>query len=48
MAVGLRYTLVAQGKRVGVGTSLTQAGGALGRAARLLPRVKMEGSAALA
>jgi hypothetical protein len=39
----LRCTLVAQGKRVGVGTSLRQAGGASGRAARSRPRVKVEG-----
>jgi hypothetical protein len=43
MAVGSRCTLVAQGKRVGVGTSLRQAGGASGRAARSRPRVKVEG-----
>ena len=43
MAVGSRCTLVAHGKRVGVRTSLRQAGGASGRAARSRPRVKVEG-----
>ncbi len=43
MVVSLRYTLVAQGKHIGVGTSLRQAGGASGCTARLRPRVKVEG-----
>ncbi len=43
MAVGLRCTLVAQGKRVGIGTLLRQAGGTSGCAARSRPRVKVEG-----
>ncbi len=43
MAVGSRCTLVAQGKCVGVGTSLWQAGGASGCTARSRLRVKVEG-----
>ncbi len=43
MAVGLCCTLVSQGKRIGVGMSLRQAGGASGRAACSRPRVKVEG-----
>ncbi len=43
MAIGLRCTLVAQGKHVSVGMLLRQAGGTLGRAARSHPRVKVEG-----
>ena len=43
MAVGSRCTLVAQGKCVGIGTLLRQAGGTSGCAARSRPRVKVEG-----